>query len=73
MQKLNILDYNDILLAVPFFLLIILIANLIKSYYIERLPEYKYFVVGIVFKLLGVTCFCLIYVFLVLLYNQQNH
>jgi len=62
-QNSNILDYKDLLLAVPFFLLIILISHLVKKRYIKQYYEYKYFVVGIVFKLLGVTCFCLIYVF----------
>tara|TARA_B100001287_G_scaffold116244_1_gene97803 strand:- start:935 stop:2287 length:1353 start_codon:yes stop_codon:yes gene_type:complete len=62
-QNSNFLDFKDVLLAIPFFLLIILISFLIKAKYIDRYSEYKYFVPGIIFKILGVICFCLVYVF----------
>tara|TARA_B100001287_G_scaffold116243_1_gene97799 strand:- start:935 stop:2287 length:1353 start_codon:yes stop_codon:yes gene_type:complete len=62
-QNSNLLDFSDLLLAIPFFLLIILISYLIKEKYINRYSEYKYFVPGIIIKILGVICFCLIYVF----------
>ena len=64
MQDSNLyIDFIDLLIALPFFLLIIFISNLIKRRYIKQHSEYKYFVTGIIFKILGVTCFCLIYVF----------
>ena len=44
-------------------ILILLISTSIKSKNIAKLPEYKYFTKGLVFKLLGVSAFLSIYLF----------
>ena len=44
-------------------MLIILICTRIKSKNIAQFPEYKYFVKGLFFKIVGVSFFCCIYLF----------
>ena len=52
------------LILVPLYLFVIIgLARLIKSNNINQHPEYKYFVKGIWFKLIGVSAFISIYLF----------
>jgi hypothetical protein len=52
------------LILVPLYLFVIIgIAHLIKSNNISQYPEYKYFVKGLWFKLIGVSFFMIIYLF----------
>ena len=57
------ISINDLIL-VPLYLFIIFgIARLIKSKNIKKHPEYRYFIKGIWFKLIGVSFFIIIYLF----------
>ncbi|MDB9989816.1 hypothetical protein OAD79_00055 [Flavobacteriales bacterium] len=52
------------LILVPLYLIVIFaLASLIKSNNIKQYPEYKYFVKGLWFKLIGVSAFISIYLF----------
>ena len=52
------------LTLVPLYLIIIFaLASLIKSNNIKQYPEYKYFVRGLWFKIIGVSAFVSIYLF----------
>ena len=52
------------LLLVPLYLFVIIgLARLIKSNYINKYPEYKYFVKGLWLKIIGVSAFVSIYLF----------
>ena len=52
------------LILVPLYLFVIIgIARLIKSNNINKYPEYKYFVKGLWFKIIGVSAFISIYLF----------
>ena len=52
------------LLLVPLYLFVIIgLAHLIKSNNINKYPEYKYFVRGLWFKIIGVSAFISIYLF----------
>ena len=52
------------LVLVPLYLFVIIgLARLIKSNNINQYPEYKYFVKGLWFKLIGVSFFMIIYMF----------
>jgi len=52
------------LILVPLYLFVIIgIASLIKSNNINQYPEYKYFVKGLWFKIIGVSFFVIIYLF----------
>ena len=54
---------NDLIL-VPIYLTVIFgLAHLIKSKNIKQFPEYKYFIRGLWFKILGVSAFVSIYLF----------
>ncbi len=44
-------------------MLIFTISSIIKTFYIKKYDEYNYFNYGLLFKLLGVTGFCIIYLF----------
>ena len=53
----------DIVLAPVYLGLILLICSIIKSKNISQFPEYKYFIKGVIFKLIGVSAFISIYLF----------
>ena len=57
------LTYFDIILVPIYLLIIMLVCLKVKSKHIAQFPEYKYFIKGIYFKLLGVSAFILIYLF----------
>lgn len=59
MQNLESLDF----LSIFHIIIILFIGWLIKKKYQKEFPEYKYFLTGLSFKLLGVICFMFIYVF----------
>lgn len=59
----NIFSLNDFLLIPLYLFLIFIVCGLIRSRNINLYPEYRYFVSGIFFKLLGVSFFCLVYIF----------
>jgi hypothetical protein len=59
----GVLTYFDILLVPMYLVLILLICSKIKSKNISIYPEYKYFIWGIIFKLMGVSAFISIYLF----------
>ncbi|MBM77815.1 MAG: hypothetical protein CL846_04980 [Crocinitomicaceae bacterium] len=59
----NIISYPDLLIALIYFLAIILVANFVKSRNINKYPEYKYLTKALIAKLIGATIFCLVYVF----------
>ena len=54
---------EDLILAPLYLIVIIGIARLIKSNNINKYPEYKYFVKGLWFKIIGVSAFISIYLF----------
>jgi hypothetical protein len=54
-------NYTDFFLVPLFLLVIFLIANNIKKKNINQFPEYKYFIKGIIAKLIGVTLFLMFY------------
>ena len=59
----NLILFNDLLLL-PFYLLIIyFVGYVIKNRNLNNYPEYKYFIYGLTFKIVGVISFCLIYIF----------
>ena len=59
----DLISITDIIL-VPFYILVIFgVAGRIKSRNIQNIPEYKYFLKGILFKLIGVILFCLVYLY----------
>ena len=52
------------LILVPLYLFVIIgVARLIKSNNINKYPEYKYFVKGLWFKIIGVSAFISVYLF----------
>ncbi len=59
----NIFTYLDIVLVPIYLVIILLVCFRIKSKNIAQFPEYKYFIKGIAFKLLGVSAFVSIYLF----------
>ena len=59
----SLISFSDFLISTFYLIIIITISYIIKNREIARYPEYKYFIKGILLKILGVTFFCLIYVF----------
>src|ERR1700745_1249464 len=58
---MNILSVWDIIIA-PFYIILILsISSFIKSKNIERDPAYKYYVQGMLVKIIGAVSICLVY------------
>ena len=57
------ISFEDLILAPLYLFVIIGIARLIKSNNINKYPEYKYFVKGLWFKIIGVSAFISIYLF----------
>ena len=57
------ISIEDLILAPLYLFVIIGIARLIKSNNINKYPEYKYFVKGLWFKIIGVIAFISIYLF----------
>ena len=63
MDANQIITINDLYLVPIYIILVLLFANLVKSKWIKKYPEYKYFVYGLVLKLIGVSFFLLIYLY----------
>ena len=64
MQSINQLITNNDWFLVPIYLIgIFLLGGIIKVQNQKKHPEYKYFLTGLVFKILGVSSFILIYLF----------
>ncbi len=64
MQRINTLLTSNDLILVPVYLLVILtIAYFIKNRNISKINEFKYFISGLLFKLIGVISFILIYIY----------
>ena len=64
MQSINQLITNNDWFFVPIYLIgIFLLGGIIKVQNQKKFPEYKYFLTGLVFKILGVSSFILIYLF----------
>lgn len=59
----ELLTYFDFILVPLYLFVIIGLAHLIKSNNINKYPEYKYFVKGLWFKIIGVSAFISIYLF----------
>ena len=59
----NVFSLNDFFLIPLYLFLIFIVCGLIRSRNINLYPEYRYFVSGIFLKLLGVSFFCLVYIF----------
>ena len=62
-SNIDFISLFDIFITIIYFLVIIGLAFIIQSKNINKYPEYKYFTKGLIAKLIGVTIFCLIYVF----------
>ena len=54
---------TDFFLVPIYFLIIIGLSFLIRRSHIKKVPEYKYLVLAVILKLLGVSFFCIIYLF----------
>ena len=64
MQSTNDFISQDELLLVPLYILLIfIVSSVVRALYVKKYDEYKYFNYGLLFKLLGVTGFCAIYLF----------
>ena len=64
MQSIDqLITQNELFLVPLYMLLIFIISSIISTSYIKKYIEYKYFNYGLLFKLLGVTGFCIIYLF----------
>jgi hypothetical protein len=64
MQSIDtLITYYDFLIAPLYILIILFVASIIKSRNFSNYKEYKYFISGLLIKILGVICFGLIYVF----------
>ena len=62
MQSINeLISKNELLLVPLYILLIFIVCSVIRASYVKKYDEYKYFNYGLLFKLLGVTGFCVIY------------
>lgn len=59
----SFIKISDLILIPLYLLLLISICNLIKKKNISNNPIYNYLTKGLLFKLIGVTLFCLIYIF----------
>ena len=53
----------DLVLIPVYIMVLYILTNNIKKKYIQLIPEYKYFVSGILFKFFGVIAFSLLYLF----------
>ena len=66
-SNLNYLkDYystNDLFLVPLYLLILLIIVVIIRNNNIKNYPEYKYLIKGIIFKFIGVSLFCAIYLF----------
>lgn len=64
MQSIDtLITYYDFLMAPLYILIILFVAIIIKGRNISNHEEYKYFISGLLLKILGVTFFSLVYVF----------
>ena len=59
----DLINYEDIFLSLVYFSIAVFIGYLIKAKFEKENPEYKFFILGLIFKIIGVFAFCLIYVF----------
>ncbi len=62
-SKIDFISFSDLFVATIYFIIIVGVASIIQSININKYPEYKYFTKGLIAKLIGVTVFCLVYVF----------
>lgn len=60
-MPIKLITTFDIIYSIIIFLLIISYANSIKAKNIEEKPCYRYYTRGLIVKILGAVCFCLIY------------
>lgn len=61
--NISYFNFTDFILVPFYFLLIWIICFFIQKKHVENVPEYKYFVKGILLKLLGVSGFVSVYYF----------
>ena len=59
----HLIDFQDILIAIPYLIVFLIFSSTIKNRNINKYPEFKYFRIGLFFKIIGVLLFCLVYVF----------
>lgn len=59
----DLINFEDIFLSVVYFSAVVFIGYLIKAKFEKENPEYKFFILGLIFKIIGVFAFCLIYVY----------
>ena len=60
---MDLINYTEVLISILYFLIILVIGFFIQTQNINKYPEYKYFTKGLIAKLLGVSAFCIVYVF----------
>ncbi len=60
---MELLTYSDIFISIIYFIVIVGVGYYIQIRNTVKYPEYKYFTKGLIAKLVGVTIFCLVYVF----------
>ena len=60
---MEILKFSDIFISIIYFIVIVGVGYFIQNRNTVKYPEYKYFTKGLIAKLLGVTIFCLVYVY----------
>ena len=63
MQSISLIELRDLFLVPIYLLVILLIGYLIQSRNIKKYLDYKYFIKGLIFKLLGVSAFVFIYLY----------
>ena len=62
-SNIELISLNELLLVPIYLVLIFIFSLVIRSYFIKKHKEYKYFIPGLIFKILGVSLFCLVYLF----------
>lgn len=61
--NISLVNYTDFFLVPFYFFIILMICISLQKKHVKNIPEYKYFVKGIFFRLIGVSCFISIYYF----------
>ena len=59
----NLLTFRELLLVPLYMLLIFIVSSIIRTRFVKKYDDYKYFNYGLLFKLFGVSGFCIIYLF----------
>ena len=62
-SKIGLISINELFLVPLYILLIFIVSSVIRASYVKKYDEYRYFNYGLLFKLVGVTLFCTIYLF----------